>query len=30
MTRVWLRLATTTALSLALLALGRHLSKEPA
>lgn len=29
MTRVWLRLAAATALSLGLLALGRHLSKEP-
>jgi hypothetical protein len=28
-TRAWLQLAATTAASLALLALGRHLSKEP-
>ena len=30
MTRAWLQLAAATAGSLALLALGRHLSKEPA
>lgn len=28
MTRAWLQLAATTAASLALLALGRHLSKD--
>lgn len=30
MTRAWIQLAGATAISLALLALGRHLSKETA